>query len=483
MHMMQNTRPNLLWIMADQLRADCFGAAGNGLVRTPHIDLLAAGGVRFTHAYTPLPVCSPARQALLHGRRPESFGALWNAGIALPVPSLPPDAFVWPRALSETGYRCAFFGKWGVHPEHSPLAYGYERYAGERDYRSFLRANEEEASYSYTNGFFGETSPVPVGRSPCHWFADRAIETIRQFRKEGTPWHVALHFPEPHPPCRPSGEFAGMYKAEDIPEWPSFRETFDNKPYIQKQQLHSWQVDRFEWPDWAPVVARYFGVISQLDAAVGRVLEALEEEGGANDTLVVFTSDHGDLCGAHRMMDKHYVLYDDVVRVPLVMRWPGRIAPGSVRDEFVLPALDAVPAILQLAGLQPPSGLHGRSLLELLDPDTAPAAAPGAAERSPGAEPWRDAVVSTYNGQQFGLYTQRMIRTREWKYIWNTTDVDELYDMVRDPAELVNKIYDPGCSGALSSLRRRLYEILLAEGDGLVATDWTKRQLLSGCKL
>jgi len=127
------------------------------------------------------------------------------------------------------------------------------------------------------------------------------------------------------------------------------------------------------------------------------------------------------------------------------------------------------PTILEVLGIPIPEFFHGRSMVSILE----------------GEKPrnWRSEIVATYNGQQFGLYTQRMIRTRKWKYIWNTTDVDELYDLENDPHELENRIYDQSCKDLVASLRRRLYEILLKEGDDLVKSEWMRRQLLDNKKI
>jgi arylsulfatase A-like enzyme len=462
-------KPNVLLITADQLRYDCVGYSGVYPVRTPNLDALAAQGAAFSHAYSVLPVCSPARQSLLHGRRPETFGALWNYSGALPIAALKPDAYTWTRTLAESGYASAYLGKWGVNPHHDATAFGYDSVVEEAAYRTMIADRYPEVSY--TNGFFGETNPLPLESSETHWFAERAIETMERLHSVGRPWHMALHFSEPHLPCRPSERFAEMYDPADIPEWTGFRETFEAKPYIQRQQLYSWGIEHYSWADWAPVVARYYGIISQLDEAVGMVLAALAKLDADRNTIVIFTADHGDMCGSHRMMDKHYILYDDVVRVPLIIRLPDMSQRGRVCDSFVYNFLDLPPTLLELLGIGSfdPGHLQGRSLVPFLTDSGDPS-------------PWREFVVSTYNGQQFGLYTQRMIRTKRWKYIWNATDIDEFYDLHADPAELVNRIDKPEHSAVVKELRSRLYEQLTSDGDAIVANQWMRRQLLDGAK-
>jgi arylsulfatase A-like enzyme len=463
-------RPNILLITADQLRYDSVGFSGKYPIQTPNLDALAAQSLSFNHAYSHIPVCAPARQSLLHGRRAETFGALWNYNITLPITSLQPEAYTWTKSLADNGYSMAFLGKWGVHPKLDPLSFGYDSYVSEKDYTNFQQSRYPEVNY--TNGFFGEPNPIPVEDSETHWFADQARAGLKRLHSEEKPWHMALHFSAPHLPNRPSGRFASLYDPNNIQEWPGFRETFINKPYIQHQQLYSWGVEDYTWADWAPIVARYFGIISQLDEAIGSVLLMLEELEAVQDTIVIFTADHGDMCGSHRMMDKHYILYDDVVRVPMIIRWPRKDKIG-VCEQFVYNFLDLAPTLLEALNLEKedPGNLHGMSLVPFIS----------GLENS--SIPWRDSIVSSYNGQQFGLYTQRMIRNYQWKYIWNPTDIDELYDLSTDPAELLNLINQQLFADIVKQLRRQLYEQLVKDEDALVANDWMRNQLLNGAKL
>lgn len=462
-----NERPNILLIVVDQQRYDCLGYSERYPIQTPRIDALARAGTWFSQAYTPIPVCCPARQAFLAGRRPETFGALWNYDIGLPIPALEPTEYVWPRDLQAAGYQAGYVGKWHVHPRYGPTAYGFDDYLPQSRYDAFRQ--EAYPEVEYTQAYFGEPDPIPLEDSRTHWLADRAIELMRNYAARDAPWHLRLDLTEPHLPCRPAGRFARMYDPQTVPRWGSFAERFEDKPYIQRQQLLNWGIEDYRWEDWAPIVARYYGIISQTDDAIGRMLDALDALGAAGNTVVIYTTDHGDLCGGHRMMDKHYVLYDDVVRVPLVIRWPGRVAPGLRSDAFVYNFLDLPPTILEAAGLPRGGARQGRSLLPLLTGEAVP--------------DWRDAVVSTYNGLQFGLYTQRMIRTTRWKYVWNTTDVDELYDLEEDPDELTNRTHEPGHEELLRELRTRLYHELDAAGDTLVRNSWMRHQLLAGKKL
>lgn len=459
-------KPNILFILSDQHRYDCIGYSRDYPVKTPNLDRLAAEGAAFANAYTPIPLCCPARQSLLHGRRPESFAAFWNADL-LPNSELPPTAYTWPKQLKENGYRNGYVGKWHVNREHGPTAYGFDDYVGEQEYREHRADRYPDAKF--TNGFFGEVDPAELADTRTHWLAGKAIRLIESYAAEGRPWHLRLDFPEPHLPCQPHASFLELFDAQEIPEWRSFADTLNNKPYIQRQQLLNWGLENYTWSDWEPIVRRYYAVIAQLDAAIGLVLDRLKELGLERDTIVVYSADHGDMCGGHRMMDKHYILYDEVVKVPLIVKYPERIPAGTQIDDFVYNLLDLPPTLLEYAELAPQPSFHGRSLLPLL-----------AGERP---DDWRSEVVSTYNGQQFGLYNQRMIRNDRWKYVWNMTDIDELYDLRNDPDELSNVIDNARHGQVLAELRAKLYDELKRHQDPFLKFDWMKRQLTEGRKI
>jgi arylsulfatase A-like enzyme len=209
-------------------------------------------------------------------------------------------------------------------------------------------------------------------------------------------------------------------------------------------------------------------MVSLLDAQIGRILDRLDELGIAEDTLVVYTTDHGDMCGDHRMIDKHYIMYDGVVRVPLLARWPARASAGRVCDSFVTNAMDLPSTFCDAAGLEAPGTFRGSSLVPLMTGD----------EPTDG----RDDIYCAYHGNQFGLYSQRMVRDRRWKYVWNPTAEDELYDLASDPGELRNLATQADHSEELARLRRRLVGWMEQTRDRLLNT-WTRVQLLENRKV
>ncbi len=452
---------NLLLINADQLRHDSVGYRGLRPVSTPALDHLAAESVVYSRAFTPLPVCAPARQAILCGRHPDSFGAQWNYD-QLPTPTVQPE-WCWPRQLREKGYNTAYLGRFHVSPTLRPEDFGYDRWVSWAEHKKLLK--EKYPNAAYTGGWLGCESPVSVEDAGTHWMANQAAEMVERFAAEGKPWHIWVDYEEPHLPCRPSAPFSTMYDPETIAPWDGYGDSFIHKPYCHRQQTISWGTDEMTWEkDFRYMAARYFGVISQLDQAIGRILEALERTGQKEDTIVAFTSDHGDMCGSHQMLDKHYVLYDDICRVPLMVRVPG-VKP-RVCDAFVSNCLDLPFSFIDWLGLSHPEIEHGRAL-------------PLSAAEDEKA---RDHIVSTSNGQQFGLFTTRMIRDDRFKYVWNLTDVDELYDLEADPGEKNNLIAEPAQQERVAAMRRQLNADLKAQGDHIVGSEWMNRQLLEGKK-
>lgn len=460
--------PNILFIHVDQQRFDSLGRSGHPLVKTPHLDQLASEGMWFERSFTPIPLCCPARQTLLCSQWPHHHGGLWNYDITLPVNLF--EGPSWTQDLQRAGWNQSYIGKWHVHPTKTPLDFGVDEYISEDDYRQW-RHPQNLPGYQIDEQalWLGGTDPVAPELTQTHWFAGKAIDAIDRYREQDAPWMVRLDFPEPHLPCVPAQEFLDLYPIDAIEPWGNQHDSLEGKPYIQRQQRVSWGIDAWGWDEWSRYLQRYFAMISQIDDAVGGVLKHLDQCSLRDDTIVVYTTDHGDAAGSHGMIDKHYVMYEEEVRVPLIVRWPGRIEAGSVCDDFVLNELDLGPTFLEMAGLAIPDHCQGRSLVPLLQGQT--------------PDDWRQAAVSCYNGQQFGLYNQRMIRNERWKYIWNPTDCDELYDLLDDPWELTNRVNDISCSKLMGDLRSQLHEALTEQGDTIFRTPSMQGQLLEGRKL
>jgi len=454
-------KPNILLILADQFRYDCIGAVGKNPIKTPNIDKLIDEGVFYKHAYTPVPVCAPARQSLLSGRQADSFGSFWNYDL-LSAKSCEKGDY-WTTELRKIGYNNAYIGKWNTSQTNEPEVFGFNKYISISEYNKYL--SDKNINPKLSGNWFGENNSVDINDSKTHWLAENTIKTIEEFEKEPNSWHIRLDFTDPHLPCCPSKPFSDMYNPEDLPEWDSFGDMLENKPYIQRQQLKNWNLEGMNWQDWQPCVSRYYGMISQLDDALGRIFEKLEQMNIIDETLIIFTSDHGDTCGGHGMIDKHYILYDDVTRVPLVVRYPKLFEKGKSCEHFVSNCLDIAPTIEEIIDLPVSGKRHGQSLLKTLNGDIT-----------------EDFSISSSNGQQFGLFTQRCIRTHEYKYIWNPTDIDEFYELTRDFGEKVNEIHNQKYSSIVSDLRKKLFDALQRRDDPF-ASFWLKDQLLNDKKI
>ncbi|MFP4145120.1 MAG: sulfatase-like hydrolase/transferase [Phycisphaeraceae bacterium] len=452
-------RPNILLIHSDQHRYDCLGCHDHPLLETPNLDRLAAEGADFAHAFTPQPVCSPARACLATGTWASTHGCLGIPDIYEAYRPADPELPTLWGLLREAGYVQAHVGKFHGETAGTPDREGADVFISEKAYPAWREA--QGLAPPPRGGFVGATDPhVTPAQSRLGWGAERTIEQIESAAAGGKPFFIRWDPSEPHLPNIVPEAVAGLYPPERIPPWASFADTLAGKPEIQHQQRRTWEVEGWTWADWAPIVSRYLAEITLLDRQIGRLLETLDRLGLAQNTLVAYSTDHGDLCGGHGMIDKHYVMYDDVVRVPLIVRWPGKVSAGQKRTDFVSHELDLARTFLEAAGVEPPGSFAGRSLL---------------------ADTGRADIYSQYHGAQFGLYSERMVRDARWKYVWNPTAVDELYDLAEDPGELVNRAADPACAGERARLRGRLVAWMEEVGDPLL-NFWTRAQLEKGLK-
>lgn len=378
------------------------------------------------------------------------------------------DLPVFTRLLRDAEYKVAGVGKWHADPRHDPETCGFEEFVDETAYEAW-RSSEGLPPIPSSRGWFGEADEgISPEQSRLAWGARETLRLLEQAAAGDAPFFIRWDPSEPHLPNRVPEPYASLYPPEAIPPWPNFGETFEGKPFIQRQQLRTWEIEDWKWEDWAKIVSLYLGEISLMDDQIGLLLDALDALGLAKNTLVVYSSDHGDLCGSHRMIDKHFIFYEEVIKVPLILRWPGRISSGQVNDSFVSSGLDLAKTFCEAAGVSAPESFVGKSLL------------PGAAGESFATG--REDIFAAYHGNQFGLYSQRMVRDRRWKYIWNATAEDELYDLEEDSAELLNRAADSECASELQRLRQRLLDWMKDCSDPLL-NEWTERQLARGLKV
>jgi arylsulfatase A-like enzyme len=457
---------SILLIYADQHRYDCVGSNGHPFLETPHLDRLAREGMNFTHAFCPIPLCMPARNSLLHGQWPVQHQNICNDGTEAPRPP-DPGLPTFLEALRAAGYFLGHVGKWHVNPARGPLEYGFDEDIPETAYPAWRAAHGAPTAPEPEDWFGALDAGIEPNLTRPAWGAEQVIAMLTRLARHDRPFYIAWELSEPHLPNVLPEPYYSRYPPEVIPPWPSYPDPLIGKPYVQSQQRRSWRVEDTTWPEWARLVSAYLGMLSLVDAQIGRVLDALDGLGLAEQTLVVYTADHGDLCGGHGMLDKHMVMYEDVVHVPLIVRWPGHISAGSRCGDFISNGLDLAPTFCQVAGAPIPATFTGRSLVPLLK-----------GTESAG----REDILAMYHGNQFGLFSQRMVRDRRWKYVWNPAAEDELYDLETDPGEIRNRAADPACRAELARLRLRLVAWMEEIGDPLL-NSWTRVQLVEGRKI
>ena len=250
---------------------------------------------------------------------------------------------------------------------------------------------------------------------------------------------MEVHFVEPHDPYAPHVEFARRYDADEIPLPDNWNEEYVNKPGMSRKEAANYTDVTEE--DVRQAIAHYWAYTEELDHYVGKILEALERCGQAEETLVLFTSDHGDLLGNHGMFIKSWMPYEEAHRIPMVACWPG-VIPAATQARQLVHLHDWAHTFCDVAGTEPLPFDDGISLAPLL--------------RDPQGEPSRDAIMSIYYGCEF-LHVQRMMISQRYKYVFNGFDIDELYDLETDPSEMINRIDEPGYSEVVDDMRRKLY--------------------------
>lgn len=455
-------RPNVLMVVTDQQRRDTVGAYGSPLCRTPNMDRLAAAGLVFERAFTPIGLCSPVRASFFSGVYPHTHQVMTNINLHPVRISLPASASRLTGALKAAGYRLGYVGKWHVSEFESPIEFGFEDYVSLGDYMTWRRGQGlpiPEAFLDYRTQR-AELDPAPAEHSRPAWLCDRAIELIDGYLADDhQPFFVRLDFHGPHFPNVVPEPYKSMYDPAAIPPWPNFADPLDGKPAVQKIKLRHWQTEGMDWTEWQPRVATYFGEITLIDHQVGRVLDHLQARGLAEDTLVIWTSDHGDTIGAHGICNKDYTMYEEIYLVPLIVRCPGVIAAGGRTRRYVHHFLDLHATLLDLADGEPPTPHHGRSLLPLL--------------RGQDVPDWPQEAYCEFHGSHMGLYSIRLLRDDRFAYVYHPNDIDEFYDLQLDPHQLRNLAETPGeFARELARMKRRMVAWMEATDDHL-HNEWT----------
>lgn len=476
-------RPNIVFLLNDHQVYYRHGWDSGPKIQRPHFERLAAGGVVCERAYAACPLCGPARRTMLTGLYPHNHGELKNDS------NHPFDREVYLDILAHGGYRNYYYGKWhageGTAYDHKCEGFSYPSYNNpytKPEYKEYLakrglpehqvliersfwppvrrdgRKNPMQAGKlykcegSWCNEHASGLTVTPTESHEAFFLANLACNKLGELAasESDQPFALRIDFWGPHQPYFPSQEFADLYDAEDIPEYGSFRDDLSSKPEIYRTENNYPLSENgkliipnpLPWSEWQKVIARAYAHVTMVDAAGGLILDALDELGLADNTLVLWTTDHGDGLACHGgHFDKRSYMPEEMVRIPMAVRWPGGVEPGQVSNRLVS-NLDVAPTILDAAGLRFQDEVDGASLIPLCTGQDSE---------------WREAVMCETHGHG-EEHIGRLVVTERYKYVANRGQMDELYDLDEDPYEMVNLIDDSAHSDVLSEMRARLSE-------------------------
>lgn len=490
---MNESRPNILLIETDQQSAETLALYGNPAFRTPALERLAERGVVFEFAFCNYPACAPSRSSMFTGRYASTIRAHANHMMINPAET------TLPQVLKENGYQTALIGKNhafmeraktyypGGEPERASTlrqVFDYVRLAehghlvdGYRDDPESVAAHQWAQRHCWSNPLGHGANPARPEKCGTYLLGDTMIDYVKRVREKERPFFAWLSFPDPHTPYQAPEPYASMVDPRTVPLPP--KDDLSGKPERQRVAHLMDAMDTATEDDIRSVRAIHYGMIRFIDDTLGRVFAALEEEGLTDNTVVIFTSDHGDSMGAHGLIQKHNAFYDSFTRVPFIVSLPGYEGPR--RTEHLVELIDVMPTVLELAGVPVPRGVQGRSLAPFLRGD--PAYVPRefvVIESGEAGEPMKVSDITIrpehpYDERCFVwcAYREawtgrgRSIRTPDWKLNVYENGDGELYDLRNDPGELRNRYEDPSCEDRRIELERKLLNWSMRKEDPL----------------
>jgi N-acetylglucosamine-6-sulfatase len=448
----QGELPNVVLVLVDDLAADVMSEGSRfPFLATPNVARMQREGATFDQAFVPTAVCSPSRASLLTGAYAHTHGVRVND-----IKDLPDELPNFPSLLKEAGYDTGFVGKWHMDNASSEPRLGFDywlSFAGQGVYEDPV-LNENGHTFQ-ADGYVTDLLTE---------YGVNYIQTARQ-----KPFCLIVSHKAGHVPFEAAPRHAGAFSGAQLPEPANFAETFADKPAWQRRyklcglQRESWEAcedadipERLPLEPWNPhddALLTHLRTLLAVDEGIGALFEALENMEQLDNTIFVFTSDNGFMLGAHRLFDKR-VMYEESLRIPLVIRYPEEVAAGRHVPQLVS-TLDLAPTLVELGGLEPPETMLGASLLPLFRDGTAP---------------WRDRLLYEYFQERNrgpGVPTILGVRTARWKYVHYPElpdDIDELYDLENDPHELRNLIAEPDYAATLGELQSALQQQLADTG-------------------
>ncbi len=473
------TKPNIVWLTSDHmLYAHHKRLTGYPQLKT--YDRICNEGIEFNNAFSVTPLCQPCRASLLTGVYPHRHRMILNDGQAGAKLDFAPDEALFNRPLEQAGYRVGYFGKWHTGEERIAKDYGFEGFScpgyghpyWTDEYDDYLTEQElpqpeveierwvgfpewtgrsirlVDFPKPYASPYFlMESSGIlksPVETHEAYFLAHLANRWLEDAASSDQPFCLRVDPWGPHHPFWVAEPFLNTVDPASIPPYPSFGNDLSHRPQNHRDLLKYRQeyANHPEWSDWQWFITRAHEHAHLVDAALGRILDKLDELGLTDNTIVIYTVDHGGALGSNgQLVDKGWIMTEETVRIPLGVRWPEKIATGQNTDKFVM-NMDIVPTVLEAAKATIPDPCDGHSLLGLC--------------QNPTNTSWRDDLMLEHHGHYDEIYLQRQLRYGHYKYTAHLNDRHELYDLKTDPFELDNLIDNPDYAELLKEMSERL---------------------------
>lgn len=459
---------NVIYILLDQVRKDMLGAYGHKIVKTPNIDRLAKEGIRFDNAFTPASVCGPARTSLFTGLMPSSHGIIRNGekGGTGEVSTSQPNI------TGMHGYNSYVLGKWHVGTRSVPEDYdikghnfdGYG-YPGSGVYKNLVFDQAPTHSNRYkewliekgyeipevSRAYFGDNPHLRVQElcgflsgskesTISYFIIDEAKKYIQSSLDENKPFFAWINFWGPHTPCIVPEPYYSMYNPDDVILDESFFKPLEGKPGHYRTISKMWGMWSASEERWKEVITKFWGYITLIDDAIGELFKFLEEQGIYDNTFIVATADHGDAMGDHKMIEKGEFMFDSTYNIPLIIKDPESDRCNET-DNNLIYLHDLTPTVYDIVGQDIPETFEGESLLPIIR------------DRKNNE---RKGLLGQLAGH-FVYFEQRMWRRKDYKLVFNASDICELYHIENDPHEMNNLFYDERYSEIKKDMLNEMY--------------------------
>jgi len=471
-------KPNLLFIWTDEQRANTMSAYGNNIIKTPNLNKLAEEGIVFKNAYVTQPVCTPSRSSVMTGLYPHTNGCVANN-----IP-LNKSIQTFPLLLQDSDYQTAYMGKWHLGNEIFAQQ-GFNQWISiEDEYSNYYSADRDKNSKSSyyhwliekgyladgKNNSFSRSFAVSLPIENCKpaFLSEQACNYLEENR--GNPFILYVNFLEPHMPF--NGPLDSLYSPGEVTIPPNLQDLLDHNDPLRYRLKREYCMQKYgdTEAEMRQLIARYWGLVSQVDLSVGKILNKLKELGLDENTIVVFTSDHGDMMGAHFMVEKQ-VMFEDAVKVPFLLKIPF-LKDVQKQISQRISQIDLVPTLLDLMGGKVPENLQGKSLVPLIS----------------GKEVKEDCIFIEWNPdrnyrnginddtkmaseediQRVGTSSSRAVITQDgWKLCLSEKDKSQLYNLNNDPYETTNLFPDPQFSVIIKELSLKIREWQIKTDDKL----------------